>query len=305
MNLKAVLSIATVVILLAACQPGKPPVDDDPDDRTGYVPDAPWEARNIPGHAPGHSGEVITVDLNGQDFTYEVIDGLAIYQADMVLGEADAVAASLAAFGSDLQTAGSICDHQHIATLFGWFCGRWADGIVPYSIRDDWGSDERNLKRRQVIMQAIEHWEANTGLVFVEATGGVRIEFRDGEGCSSRVGRQENIFGEPQPIRLHMDCTVGAAIHEIGHAVGLHHEQSRNDRDDYVRVLRANIESGKGHNFDKAGNSGNDIGNYDYGSVMHYDCYGFHIEGRPTLRVLDPSVTCAMLGGEVLEDVRG
>ena len=43
--------------------------------------------------------------------------------------------------------------------------------------------------------------------------------------------------GNRQDITLGAGCTVGNCIHEIGHAVGLWHEQSREDRDAFLRAL--------------------------------------------------------------------
>ena len=61
--------------------------------------------------------------------------------------------------------------------------------------------------------------------------------------CSSSVGRTAR--GE-QKVNLHQNCWYkGIVIHEIAHAIGFFHEQSRTDRDSYVKVLYQNIEVGK------------------------------------------------------------
>ncbi|MGH9832528.1 MAG: M12 family metallopeptidase [Blastocatellia bacterium] len=58
-------------------------------------------------------------------------------------------------------------------------------------------------------------------------------------------------------------------VHELGHVLGLRHEQSRKDRDNFVTINRDNIKDGAGHNFDLL-DSSLKYGPYDFDSVMHY-----------------------------------
>lgn len=58
----------------------------------------------------------------------------------------------------------------------------------------------------------------------------------------------------------------------LGHALGFWHEQSRYDRDNYIRILSENIQDGMEGQFSKE--SQRDFQTfgypYDLGSVMHY-----------------------------------
>ena len=53
-------------------------------------------------------------------------------------------------------------------------------------------------------------------------------------------------MGGGQEISLAGPCLKkGTAIHELMHALGFWHEQSRPDRDSWVQIIRSNIQTGK------------------------------------------------------------
>lgn len=66
--------------------------------------------------------------------------------------------------------------------------------------------------------------------------------------CSSSVGR----VGGAQAVSLGPGCLyVGIVMHELMHAAGFWHEQSRADRDNYITINMANIQNGMEFNFQK------------------------------------------------------
>lgn len=61
-------------------------------------------------------------------------------------------------------------------------------------------------------------------------------------------------------------------VHEIGHAIGFWHQQSRSDRDGYVSIIESNIQSNPLQSGQFAiASPAETLGvDYDYGSIMHY-----------------------------------
>lgn len=103
-----------------------------------------------------------------------------------------------------------------------------------------------------------------------------------GKGCYSHVG----LIGGKQDVSLPSACNrLGIFVHELIHAIGFNHEQSRTDRDDYVEIKYENIKPGTSLNFKKFG--ANVIApfgvSYDYGSVMHYGKTAFTKNGEDTI----------------------
>ncbi|MEQ2279899.1 hypothetical protein AMECASPLE_013982 [Ameca splendens] len=149
----------------------------------------------------------------------------------------------------------------------------WSDAIVPYEISPGVGF------RAADILAAFRMISANTCIRFVEHTDEFNyLVFKQGEGCASFVG----VSGGSQPVFLSLACTVGNLAHELIHALGLYHEHTRDDRDNYVTINWSNIISSKKDNFKvKRGNTLNLP--YDFESIMHYGESYFSVDGSPTI----------------------
>jgi hypothetical protein len=199
---------------------------------------------------------------------YSVVDGLAIFEGDIVLGTVQQIEQQTEAARMGLPEAVAITGSQY----------RWKNCRIPYTI-------DPALTNQARVTDAIAHWEAKTNYRFVvRTTEADYVTFRPGTGCSSMVGRQ----GGQQFVNLADGCLKGQTIHEIGHVIGLWHEQSREDRDTFVRIEWANIEAGKEHNFNQHVTDGDDIGPYDYGSIMHYGATAFTKNGLATIVPINP-----------------
>lgn len=81
--------------------------------------------------------------------------------------------------------------------------------------------------------------------------------------CWSYVGDD----GKGQDVSIGAGCDTKAIVeHELLHALGFYHEQSRSDRDDYVKIWWDQIEEGEADLFLKAAN-------YSVSAIFSCFCY--------------------------------
>eukprot|EP00112_Aurelia_sp_Birch-Aquarium-sp1_P006001 Seg1671.13 transcript_id=Seg1671.13/GoldUCD/mRNA.D3Y31 product="Zinc metalloproteinase nas-4" protein_id=Seg1671.13/GoldUCD/D3Y31 len=156
--------------------------------------------------------------------------------------------------------------------------GKWPNGVVPYKF----GSV--GSRARSQILKAIEEYKRKTCIRFVPRTNQRDyVVFNAKGGCYSQIGRTGRGM---QEISIGRGCeSMGTVIHEMMHAVGFFHEQSRRDRDKYVKIYWNNIQSNMKFNFNmyRDGQAATYNEPYDKGSVMHYSRYSFSTNRQPTI----------------------
>ena len=132
----------------------------------------------------------------------------------------------------------------------------------------------------------MQEYHEKTCIQFRESTVERRLYIVNNErGCWSYVGKRTNSFLR-QRLSLGRGCLYhGIVLHELGHAIGLWHEQSRPDRDLYITIHRENIKPKREHNFNVRRLSNYHDEPYNFGSIMHYGSNAFSRNRYPTISV--------------------
>ena len=242
---------------------------------------------------------------------YVEVDGLALWQGCIELGAASEVERESATHRSPSSDSHGVAAADLAAAVQSELASRsasaevddlvaqgvglpqtssflWTDGRMPYVISNDLPNADR-------VTDAITHWEDNTGMSFVQRTAANAasypnyVEFVRNPNVnwsSSAVGMR----GGRQLIRVSDAASSGTIIHEIGHAFGHMHEQTRSDRDDHVTIKWENINEDFVSNFQK-NSSMTDYYQYDYDSIMHYPKWAFSKNGQDTIVPIQAGVS--------------
>ncbi|MEO1857231.1 MAG: M12 family metallopeptidase [Rubritalea sp.] len=206
----------------------------------------------------------------------------------------------------------------------------WNGGIIPYVLPPLLSSASGALRDAEIasaqrIISAFAHYHRHTAVRFVPRQltnfhslpdDYVAVQWSP-DTCASFVGRQTGrqvlslmmmapnqrvttdiVNGGMNDMDLNAGCSTGDIIHELGHLIGFSHEQQRQDRDQYLDVIKSNLRpsfsfNAPGDNYGAGYAPANhkvDFGEYDYGSIMHYEPAGHAVSSNDCL-----SVECAAL----------
>lgn len=219
---------------------------------------------------------IVDPERGARDIVYEKKDNYAVVEGDILIAKLSALSA-----------AHSNAPRAIILLKIGG--DRWPHGIIPFEIDED-----LPFQNKLSVLQAIDMWQQVANVRFVELNSKNRNLYPDylsfiptqGTTCSSYVGKQ----GGSQVVKLSPRCKTLSTAHELGHVLGLWHEQSRSDRDAYIQIVWENIDDNYRYNFDQHLSDGQDYGDYDYESIMHYNAYAFSKNGKKTIVPLQDNI---------------
>lgn len=149
--------------------------------------------------------------------------------------------------------------------------GRWTDGVIPFEIVDGFTDEERIL-----ITESLNNYALRSNVCFRKRTNEtLHIKFKrysvnqlGFSGGQSLLGKCSDCL-DGQEIKL-SSVSNRVVNHEIGHALGLLHEHTREDRDSFISVHVENIQPDHVSQFLQRPLVSTDRGPYDFTSVMHY-----------------------------------
>ncbi len=150
---------------------------------------------------------------------------------------------------------------------------KWTDGIVYYQFNAN-----VTIENQQRFLDAAKVWEDAADIQFIERTTQENfIHVQDDNRNYAIVG----MVGGQQVVAVSNWGSKYIIVHELGHSLGMWHEQQRTDRDNYITILEDNIEPAQLYNFTKRTTTS--YSDYDFMSIMHYPLNAYTKNGLQTM----------------------
>jgi len=237
--------------------------------------------------------DVQSLELNGRLIRYQVRGGFAIVEGDIIIGTAEAAeAARRASNGKSLEPLASVLTFKAGPQ-------QWPGATMAYDI-------DPAIPNPQPILDGIAHWNTRTPFHIVARTTEANyVHFKHDTTLDAACASSLGMVGGAQAILTTDACTKGSVIHELGHAWGLEHEQIRADRNGNVTVLYQNIDKRFIFNFDQYLTGAQDVGYYDFDSIMHYGANGFSRNFLDTIETVPVGIPIGQRIGLSAGDIDG
>jgi hypothetical protein len=245
----------------------------------------------------------------GRPVTYVIKHGLPIYQGDIILDHLQpmpGVDAQAAAAQAAIEQNSQIARPMPMSVGVAYPSTLWpkVGGVyqVPYVITSDGGDANLTpaITQFNTTFAGLIQWVART-----TQTNYINIDLD----ASDQTGECEATEGDanigPQPMTGSGACTLATLLHEMGHEIGLYHEQSRSDRDTYVSVNYNNLILASRGNFDVIQGNVQNLTLYDYASVMEYPPFSFSRNGGPAIESIPPGIPLSNSAGYTAADIEG
>ncbi|XP_061190204.1 uncharacterized protein LOC133198071 [Saccostrea echinata] len=171
---------------------------------------------------------------------------------------------------------------------FGPSWQNWPKGIVPFIFDDNLRANRKPFQDAIALFNELTciRWKPRSPEVTQEVGHQAYVRVQSGSGCSSGVG----FYGKGELVITLAEpgCgSVSTSVHEMLHRLGQRHEQSRSDRDRYVRIVWKNINPDNKFNFYRRLTYNRNP--YDVGSVMQYGYTSFG-GGKTTIELRDKNL---------------
>uniref|UniRef100_A0A0N4ZAM3 Zinc metalloproteinase n=1 Tax=Parastrongyloides trichosuri TaxID=131310 RepID=A0A0N4ZAM3_PARTI len=218
-----------------------------------------------------------------QDMEERPLENPDLFQGDLILTESqmnsiiDNEIKKANEINIDVSDIANISDSRSKRSLLYPETFEWTFPI-PYYVYPQVSSAIVDASLREISQETCVTFTKNTAPI----VGKSGIHYINGTGCGTYVGRTSET--EPEEVSISTGCgTITIVQHETAHVLGLEHEQTRMDRDQYLIVNLTNGMLTAPSQINKLTNERTFGVPYDYGSNMQYHRLAYSANGLPTM----------------------